>query len=194
MKKYLALAIVFVTIFSVAQSQHINIGIKGGLNIYTVNGSNYYKNTQQLAFNLGLLGHIHLSKRHALQPELVYSVEGFKYESGGSKVDVQLRYVNVPVLFQYMFDNGFRLELGPQLGFLQNAKSREDGTSTNVSYKYQRTELGIAGGFSYVNPPTGLGIDLRYNHGLSDINRGSYYESFNRGVQLGLFYLFQHRT
>jgi hypothetical protein len=34
---------------------------------------------------------------------------------------LRLNYINVPVL-QYMFGDGFRLQTGPQLGILTNAK------------------------------------------------------------------------
>jgi hypothetical protein len=43
-----------------------------------------------------------------------------------------------------------------------------------------------------VVPSTGFGIDLRYNHGINDINKSNDVKSTNRGIQLGLFYLFGH--
>jgi hypothetical protein len=43
-------------------------------------------------------------------------------------------------------------------------------------------------------PSTGFGLDARYNHGLSNINKIDAVKSFNRGVQLGVFYIFGHQT
>ncbi|MEP7197071.1 MAG: porin family protein [Saprospiraceae bacterium] len=194
MKNYLSLVIALLTLLGSAQSQHINIGIKGGLNIYTVNGNNYSKKSQKIAYNLGLLGHIHLKKDLALQPEIVYSVQGIKYENNGNKVDLQLNYVNIPVLLQYMFDNGFRLELGPQLGVLVNAKNKVGSSNADVSSNFKNIDFGVAVGMSYVKPSTGFGIDVRYNYGFANINTSNSINAYNRGVQVGLFYLFQHRS
>ena len=110
MKKYLSTAILSFIILGTLQAQHINskhinLGIKGGLNGYTVTGNNNADYTPRIGFNLGLLAHIHSTSKFALQPEVVYSVQGTKYKSGGTEVDLQLNYVNIPFLFQYMFDN-----------------------------------------------------------------------------------------
>jgi len=192
MKKYLFLACAFFIILGSVKAQHANLGIKGGLNGYTVKGNNNANYNFSLGYNFGLLGHIHLNEQFALQPEIVYSVQGTNYNSNGKNVDLLLNYVNVPVLFQYMFNNGFRLELGPQLGILTGARNKVDNIKTNVNSSFK--DFGLAMGISYVRPKTGFGFDLRYNHGLSNINASNNYNTFNRGVQLGLFYLFQHKS
>ncbi|MDZ4756653.1 MAG: porin family protein [Bacteroidota bacterium] len=194
MKKYLSSAIAFVIMLGTVQSQHTNIGIKGGLNGYTVKGNSNANYTPKLGLNLGVLAHIHLSKKFALQPEIVFSVQGTKYTSNGKNVDLQLKYVNIPILFQYMFENGFRLELGPQVGILTGAKNKVDDFKTNVNSSFKSVDLGLAVGMSYVRPATGFGFDIRYNHGLTNINTNNTFNTFNRGVQVGLFYLFQHKA
>ena len=132
---------------------------------------------QITGYNLGLMGHIHINSQWAIQPELVYSAQGAK--------DYNLGYINIPVLVQYMFDNGFRIQAGPQVGFLVSSDNEND---------YNATDFAISAGVSYVVPATGFGIDLRYNHGLSDINNSNDVKSTNRGIQLGLFYIFGHNT
>jgi len=195
MKKYISIAIFFGVILGTVEAQHINVGIKGGINGYTIKGNNNANYKPKLGFNLGVLGHIHLNEDFALQPEIVYSLQGTKYKSNGINVDLQLNYLNVPILFQYMFDNGFRLELGPQLGILASAKSKVGDTKTNVSSDFKKIDLGVAAGLSYVRPSTGFGFDIRYNHGFTNINASNAtFNTYNRGVQLGLFYLFQHKS
>jgi hypothetical protein len=54
----------------------------------------------------------------ALQPEAVYSSQGAKYTVNGAEHTLSLNYINIPLQIQYMFDNGFRLQTGPQAGFL----------------------------------------------------------------------------
>ena len=173
---------------------HANIGIKGGLNAYKTNYNNNAETDPRLGFHLGLLGHIHISNRFAVQPELIYSLQGAKNSFEASNTRVNLNYLNVPVMFQYMFDNGFRLQAGPQLGFLMNAKSIAGDIKTNVEGNYNTLEFGLGIGASYVHPATGFGVDARYNHGLSNILDNSAAKATNRGIQLGVFYLFKHRN
>jgi hypothetical protein len=194
MKRSFSIFIAFVLITGASQAQHINIGIKGGLNAYTLQGDNSGNFDPKLSFNVGLLGHIHMDKQFALQPEVVYSVQGTQYKSGGNDVKLNLNYVNIPFLFQYMFDNGFRLEAGPQLGILASAKSETGNASADIKNNYKSTDVGLVVGMSYVKPSTGFGYDLRYVHGFTNINESHAVNHYNRGLQFGLFYLFQHRS
>lgn len=160
---------------------HITLGIKGGINLYNVyndNGPNY---DQLTGYHFGLLGHIHLNSQWAVQPELVYSRQGSK--NGDTKYN--LDYINIPFLLEFMFDNGFRLQAGPQLGLLVSADNKDD---------LNPFDIGIGMGMSYVVPSTGFGIDARYNHGLSNINKDDAVKSSNRGFQFGIFYLFGHNA
>lgn len=194
MKRFIFIVLVFLIIPSRAYAQHVNLGIKGGLNFYTINGDNSSSFESKIGFNIGLLGHIHLSKQIAFQPELVYSTQGTQNKSGSSELRLNLGYVNVPLLLQYMFDNGFRLEAGPQIGILANATSEISNNSINVKPAFRSTDIGLAVGMSYVKPSTGYGFDIRYNLGLTNINISDAVKSYNRGLQLGVFYLFGHRS
>ena len=46
---------------------HINIGIKGGVNVYDIYNDNNIKYDPRIGFNFGLLGHIHLNNQFAIQ-------------------------------------------------------------------------------------------------------------------------------
>jgi len=194
MKIYVSLAMALLLLTVNAGAQHVNVGIKGGLNLYNIKNDNGAKYETKAGFNLGLIGHIHLDKQLALQPELVYSAQGAKYTTAGVETKLNLGYINIPVLFQYMFDNGFRIQAGPQVGFLVTAKSETGDVKTDVKDNLKAVDLGLGMGISYVNPATGFGIDGRYNLGLSNINENSSVKSTNRGFQLGVFYLFKHRN
>jgi len=160
-----------------APAGHVTLGVKGGLNFYNIHNDNNINYDQRTGYYFGLLGHIHRNSQWAFQPELVYSAQGAKNHNLG--------YINIPVLLQYMFDNGFRIQAGPQVGFL---------ISSDNDIDYNPIDLALSIGASYVVPSTGFGIDLRYNHGISDINKSSAVKSNNRGIQLGLFYLFGHNS
>jgi len=191
MKSFLiaGITILFMMVGTV-NAQNVNIGVKGGLNSYSINSGNSSEFDSNLGIHVGLLGHIHIDKQIALQPELVFSMQG---ANGTGNTDLKLNYVNVPVMFQYMFDNGFRVMAGPQLGFLVSAKAENNNASVDVKNNFKAIDFGVGVNASYVHPPSNVGIDARYNFGISDISESSAREFKNTGLQIGIFYLFNHR-
>lgn len=189
MKQTLFTIISLLVISCAVQGQHFNIGIKGGLNAYTIMGDNSSGYEPIPSYHFGLLGHMHQDSRIAFQPEVVYSAQGIQ-DKNNSNSQLNLNYVNIPLLLQYMYDNGFRIQAGPQFGILTSAKSG----STDVKSSYKNYDVGFSVGVSYVKPSTGFGYDIRYNHGFTNINESDAINSYNRGIQVGLFYLFQHRN
>jgi hypothetical protein len=190
MKNYLIAAVALLFLTCTAQAQMVHLGIKGGLNGYTVMGGDSDFDPR-LGYHFGVLTHIHLADKFALQPEVIYSAQGARFRSNND-IDLRLKYVNVPVLFQYMFGDGFRLEAGPQLGILAIAKTEFGNTQVDVKDDFQAVDVGLAAGVSYVAPTIGLGFDLRYNQGLTPINDSGPDNYYNSGLQLGIFYLFGH--
>lgn len=165
---------------------HNNMGVKAGVNLYNVHNSNTSDPDINLGLHLGLLTHMHLTEAFALQPEIYYSMQGSR--SGDNRLN--LGYVNVPILVQYMFAEGFRIQVGPQLGVLLHGNT--NAANGSVRDHYNTLEAGISIGASYIHTPSSFGVDLRYNHGLTDITKSSLIKHTNRGVQIGVFYLFNH--
>ena len=181
-------ALLLATSFAFAQKADVHFGLKGGLNI-----SNLYSNPNvnydpKAGLHAGGLAHIHLSKTWALQPEIMYSNQGAK--SGGTNVN--LHYVNVPLQLQYMFDRGFRIQTGPQAGILAGAKAKNGSVKTDITSNFKTADLSWILGASYVGE-SGLGIDARYNWGMTPINDGGNVKVYNRNFQVGLFYVFKHK-
>lgn len=193
--KFLTGLVLIMTLTAVTvQAQHVNLGFKGGLNLYNIHNDNGVEYDTKAGFHLGLIGHIHINKSFALQPELVYSTQGAKYTVSGTDTKIKLDYLNVPFMFQYMFDNGFRLQAGPQLGFLVHAKTETGNVSVDIKDNMKTVDFGLGFGAGYINPASGFGVDARYNLGVSSINENSNVKSTNRGFQLGVFYLMKHRN
>jgi hypothetical protein len=186
------IAITAALLFSVAAANaQANFGVKGGLNLYKIGVDDGDKTDMKAGLHLGMLAHIHMTDHFALQPEVVYSMQGAKSEVNGDERKVNLNYVNVPLLFQYMFDNGFRLQAGPQIGILASAKNKVGGDTDDVKSGYNSLDFSVPFGVGYV-APSGFGVDARYNVGLSNIHEDDNNKAFNRGLQLGVFYQFQH--
>ena len=169
-----------------ATAQQAHFGLKGGVNISQLHFNNNTPSDSKVGVNLGILAHIHTSKTWAIQPELLYSLEGAQ-KVGNSGINYNLNYLNVPVLLQYMFDNGFRLEGGPQIGFLLNAK-RKAGDVTVDDNGFKTTAFSIPLGVGYLTS-SGVGLDARYVFGVSNINDSENGPVIQSNVfQLGLFY------
>jgi len=170
-----------------AFSQTTHFGIKGGVNFANVRDDAADKNADnKIGFNLGALAHIHVSRHFAVQPEIVYSTQGAKY----SDDKLKLNYINIPVLAQYMFGDGFRLQTGPQLGILTSSSYKAGSTEIDVN-NLNNVDLSWSFGGGYIGH-RGLGIDVRYNLGLTDITKSNTTDLLNRVWQIGLFYQFTH--
>jgi hypothetical protein len=190
MKKTIIFAATFFFLLS-AKAQDVHFGIKAGMNASSLNASPANSDMQtKIGFNAGILAHIHGSNAQwAIQPEAYYSSEGAKSKSN-SDAKTELGFLNIPVLAQYMFDNGFRIELGPQIGFLLNAKSKVNDVSTDIKDNLNSVAFSIPVGVGYLTT-SGLGFDARYNFGINDLSKTPEGTKLHSNVfQFGLFYQF----
>lgn len=190
---YSALLIAAILMTLTTTAQDVHFGVKGGLNLYNVSNSPGSSYDMKAGLYLGMFSHIHLSKSIALQPELIYSSQGGKYTSNNTAYTLKLNYLNLPIMLQYMFDNGFRLEAGPQFGFLLSAKNDWPGNSVDVKSSFKGIDFGVGLGAGYFNPKSNWGVGVRYNAGLSNIRDNSPISSNNNGFQVGVSYQFKHK-
>lgn len=168
-------------------AQSAQLGIKGGLNISNLSYDNDYDADSRVGAHIGLLAHIPVDRQLAIQPELVFSMQGAEF----GNQELQANYLNVPFLFQYLAGRGFRLQTGPQVGVLLDAEwENEDGWDEDYEGRLKKTDLGWALGFSYLST-SGLGVDARYNIGLTEVFKGRPNDVTNRVWQFGLFYQFR---
>ena len=193
MKKILILSITAILLVaSKSKAQTAEFGLKGGLNVTGLHNNFTNSLDPRTSVYVGGLLHIHLSKNFAIQPEISYSCQGATQNTDGGEIAWRLNYLVLPVLMQYMFDNGFRLETGPQLGLLASAKEKSGGTITDIKSNYTTGDFSWSIGVGYITQ-VGLGIDARYNLGINNIyNIRSTDKIQNRAFQVGLFYQFKH--
>lgn len=183
--------IIFIALFFLlvnANAQKAHFGVKGGINVSSLHFDDNTSYDSKIGLHAGLLAHIHASQTWAIQPEVFYSSEGAKLKAGNSDIKFNLNYINVPVLLQYMFDNGVRLEGGPQIGFLVNAKTKTDNASVDNN-NFKSTAFSIPLGIGYLTTE-GLGFDARYVFGLSNINETDPPTVQSNVFQFGIFYQF----
>ena len=174
-------------------AQDAKFGLKAGLNVSTLSNTNGSEYGSKLGFNAGALAHIHLSPSWSLQPEVLYSGQGTKYTVGTTEHTLGLGYINIPFQLQYNFNNGFRVQTGPQVGFLTNVSDKVNDAETGIftSDDFKSTDFSWTAGLGYLTY-SGFGVDARYNFGISDINDGGLNRLRNNVFQVGLFYLLSH--
>jgi outer membrane protein W len=191
-------------IFSSASAQSNSFGLKFGLNRSSFAGElpllteieeSYNFKT---GYNLGIVLIYKLSNAFALSPEVNYVIKGSKYQNVSDteflQKDIQLNYLEIPVLVRFYFFNGgsFRPNIfaGPSLSiFISGAEDRHwmslsspvfedpieyDIKDFDVSDKYRSTEIGVVSGFGFQYPLKGdilLNMDFRFAYGLTDIKK-----------------------
>jgi len=170
-----------------AQAQNLHFGVKGGLNIAQL--TDFDGSGSRASGHVG--GFVNFRFRDwALQPELLFSGQGEKYEvifTGERKV--ALNYINIPVMFQYYLLPQFYLEAGPQVGFLVSAKDKGGSLTVDVKDTYNTADLALGVGLGF-KLPMGFGVYGRHNFGLTDPydGIGDYKHSV---AQIGVSYTFK---
>jgi hypothetical protein len=185
---------IFGLIYSFAVNAQIEFGIKAGFNrtniMYSDSGGNNL--AQKSGFNAGVFASIPLFNDFFLQPEVLFSVQGNGFTDSVDYKNVN-NYLNVPVLFKYQHHSGLFVETGPQIGFLLSAQLKTSKMEWDARSGTATFDFSWAFGLGYKIPVVNLGIDLRYNLGLTHVYSGS----FNAGpaknsvFQIGLFYQFK---
>lgn len=161
-------------------------GVKAGLNLSSITN---YPDAMKVGFHVGGLAHLHVTHAFSVQPEVMFSSQGGKQKEASG---VHLNYINVPVLLQYNFDNGFRLQAGPQVGFRLSAKKITNDVKSDIKDLTETIDFSIPLGASYLSN-SGVGVDARYNIGITNVfnHLGDTYH--NAVIQVGVFYLLNHK-
>ena len=160
-------------------SQFVIFGAKAGLNLSTFTG-NAVQNVSLLpSFHVGGTANFLINENFMVQPEILYSGKGAKYDGGKFKFG----YIEVPVLVQYKTASGFFLETGPQVGFLINAKLNTQDWKDNM----KSTDYSWVGGLGYKSA-MGLGASARYDFGFFNVSTAGIVR--NKTIMLSIFYTF----
>lgn len=174
MKKILILIIILFSLSLFAQKskkdEGITFGLKGGLNVSNFAGD-IKDNTFRTSVHLGVFSEIMISDKFSLQPELLYSGQGYSGSAAPGFSRSKYDYINLPVLAKIYIAEKISIEAGPQIGFLVSAKERT--TNDNVTIPDQKTvDFGLNLGLAY-DLKSGIFFQTRYNLGLSNVNSGT---------------------
>ena len=120
-----------------------------------------------VGFTLGAAYEMIASPHFSIQPELNYTVLNTTEAITGS--EIKFHYVQVPVLLKLVNDRrSFSVYLGPQIGFLTNATSRNGGHTTNIKDNLTQNDFSALLGMEFLVTQN-LFLNVRFTHGLSNV-------------------------
>jgi hypothetical protein len=159
------------------------MGIKAGLNVATTGGAD--ASSQSItSFNAGMFATFNVAGLLAIQPELLYTVKGYKVSYavldeigpipfGSGNVTGKISYLEIPILFKL---NTSSLSIirpnifaGPEVAFKLSSKAVSGSPSSEQDLQnINSTDFGIIIGMGInINLPiTTLMIDIRYDIGM----------------------------
>ena len=170
-------------------AQKVNFGVKAGLNLSTWS---YDDASLRPGFHAGGFATVQFSRMFAVQPEVMYSMEGAAWKTESTTTILGTEYyarnkytatshkLIVPVMLQISPISMLTVEVGPQFGFnlgLQGHNKFETNlvgvanSENDVEYDsedYNMFEMGIAAGLK-LNLTRNMAIGARYVYGISPI-------------------------
>lgn len=169
-------------------------GFKIGGNYANVGGD--IDNTDaRIRLHLGAVIEFPVSQRFYIQPEVLYSAQGYKIEDAGVENEISLNYLALPIIAKYYVTEQISLETGPQFATLANASNSIDDDSNEFFDTFESFDFAWSLGAGY-KFESGLFFQLRYNLGISNIINTNIIDinSTNAVGQLSVGYLFKTKN
>jgi hypothetical protein len=170
MKKILMIAALMVaTLTASAQSGPFIKPMAGGT-VATITGD-----VNELKLKVGFVGGVELGwqfgDHFALTGGALYTMQGARVSDDRTKYNINIDYLNVPIMAAFYPVKGFGIKAGAQFGFLLNAHQGDD----KIKDLCNKHDFSIPVGLSYEFDECAL--DLRYNIGLSNVfNSDAHYD------------------
>jgi hypothetical protein len=160
----------------------VGYGFKAGVGLANLSGSvadaitdlTGASKKMKIGFGFGAFLTYAFSPMFAVQPELLYTMKGAKYELGAESAKLNFNYLQIPVLLKLTPEVQGNIKpfifAGPALSFLMSANV-SDGGSVDVKDAFKSTEFGILFGAGADFPMSRgkITIDGRYDLGLSNL-------------------------
>ncbi len=160
------------------------VAVKAGFNLSSLGGDSRYDYGSKPGFHIGGLVEIPFSDVIILQPEVLLSFQG-----SGTFLDddINLFYLNVPLIGKYnVWDNLF-IEAGPQFSILLSSNIDEDTYGTLVTPDKSTFDIGFALGAGY-RLDENFYFQLRFIPGFINVVKD--FDSKNRVLQISASYFF----
>jgi len=198
---YSVIASLLLTVPALAQSD-VTFGIRAGVNFQNLNGKDAdghkLENDLKTGFNAGVNAEIPVGIDFYLQPGLLFSTKGAKYDIQGTEITRNISYLELPINFLYKPELGeghLLLGFGPYAAYAVGGKIK--GGSTDIDMEFGN-EIGetkpfdaganLLAGYEFSNNLSfqlnaGLGLINMYNRPNGDSETSLKNTGF--GVSLG---------
>ncbi len=205
MLSFSVIAALLFTVSALAQSK-VTYGVRAGVNFQNLNGKDSdgdnLDNELKTGFNVGVNAEVPVGIDFYLQPGLLFSTKGAKYDFQGVKTTRNISYLELPVNFLYKpaFGNGrLLLGFGPYAAFAVGGKIKVGSTDIDMDFGNEVGETkpfdagaNLIAGYECNNKfsfqlNAGLGLTNMYNRPSGDSESSLKNTGF--GVSLG--YRFQ---
>ena len=220
MKKYFLLfASVAVSTLVIAQNKP-SFGIKAGISYAGLQGDavNSLQNLMDFSSGAvttgsrpGIFGggfvNIPVSETISIEPGIYYAQKGYELKgtfnikgaeflSAGAKAQLSTSYIDVPVLAKVNI-SGLQVFAGPQVSYLADAKLRTTAgalgfnildNTMNAKSQFNPWDVALTGGVGYQFG--NVSISAAYDHGLSKVDKGRNFDSYNRAIKVGVGFKF----
>lgn len=203
--RFVIILLIFIISALTAKSQQFNGGIMAGVAGTQVAGDTYSGFKKAGIFAGGFVN-LQVNKHSAFQMEIEFFQKGSRKNPDAENNDYdqyifRVNYVELPVFYQYIINNRFRLEAGPSLGFLINYYEEFNTEEIKFGNRPARVTFQINAGL-YVNIFERLMFNLRTSNSLINIRSDNAtgdiirifpgnYGQFNDCLVMSLFYRFR---
>jgi hypothetical protein len=177
----------------------MRLGIKAGGNFTNILQKDNDNAKFKPGFHVGALLQYDISDALSFQPEVIYSVKGYKYKSSTTVLNVtsnyegvqNLSYLDIPLQLNIHFgEMGSYIGIGPQISMLMAARYDEEVTNSSPSGSstftnggdnkdvWNGVDLGVVFGLGS-KFASGIEYNLRAGYGLTDARHPDYTSSGN---------------
>jgi len=175
-------ALICLLTVSTAKAQESVTGIKAGLNLSSMTTDGNDDKNLKPGFHLGVFNKAQVSESFAIQPELLYSVKGLKYNFDESmfadgETKFNLHYLELPVKLVFNLSKDFEFQVGPYVSYLLSANVDTDAdildfleldSEDEIDRKrFNAFDYGLTAGLGFDLDP--IIISLNYNLGLNPV-------------------------
>jgi opacity protein-like surface antigen len=198
--KKIILTAAAVLAFGLTNAQDMKFGAKAGLNVASISGLDNSKSL--FGANLGVFAEFKISDKFAVQPEILFSMQGAKgsiseTETSGSGAfsitstfnaenKAALNYINIPIMAKFFVTEQLSLQAGPQIGFLMSLEttSETSGSTTTTFGGNTTTTVATPTSSSSSDKSNSNSVDFGLNFGAGyDITENIFVEArYNLGL------------
>ena len=178
--KYFTFLLTPLFLFSLSLQAQLSVGGGLGLNIASISvdpepSTEDY--SSRLAMIFGGLVDYSLADNMQIRSGLVITGKGAKVEEGNTNGTFKLTYLEIPILFRYLFEIASGqiqpyVTAGPTVGFLMSAKIEVNDREQDIKDETKGIDFGISFGGGVNAPREGFTpfAELRYSIGLANWN------------------------